>query len=146
MKRLKENFQKPHILIVGAGIIGKFNALELSRLGYQITIADPVLDKNSSSAALGLLMGNMYQKRNGRSWILRKQSIELWPKWIKFLQQFNTELHIEKPLIELTTNDAKFEKLKKFVNDNNNQGLEILEKNSLVIKNINKTFKTKDLN
>ena len=145
MKRLKENFQKPHILIVGAGIIGKFNAIELSELGYQITIADPVLDKNSSSAALGLLMGNMYQKRNGRSWILRKQSIELWPEWIKFLQQFNKELHIEKPLIELTTNDAKFEKLKKFVNDNTNQGLEILEKNSLVIKNINKTFKTKDL-
>ena len=121
MKRLKENFQKPHILIVGAGIIGKFNAIELSQLGYQITIADPVLDQNSSSAALGILMGNMYQKRNGRSWILRKQSIELWPKWIKLLQQFNTELNIEKPLIELTTNDAKFEKLKKFVNENTNQ-------------------------
>ncbi len=146
MKRLKENFQKPHILIVGAGIIGKFNAIELSELGYQITIADPALDKNSSSAALGLLMGNIYQKRNGRSWILRKQSLELWPKWIKLLKEFNTELHIEKPLIQLTTNDAKFEKLKKFVNNNTNQGLEILEKDSIVIKNINKTFKTKNVN
>ena len=145
MKRLKENFQKPHILIVGAGIIGKFNALELSQLGYQITIADPVLDQNSSSAALGILMGNMYQKRNGRSWLLRKQSIELWPKWIKLLQKFNTKLHIEKPLIKLTTNDANFEKLKKFVNENTNQGLEILENDSFVIKNINKTFKTKNL-
>ena len=60
-------------------------------------------------------MGNIYQKRNGRSWMLRKQSLELWPKWIKILQEFNKELHIEKPLIQLTTNDAKFEKLKKFV-------------------------------
>ena len=101
MKRLKENFQRPHILIVGAGIIGKFNAIELSELGYQITIADPALDKNSSSAALGVLMGNIYQKRNGRSWILRKQSLELWPKWIKLLQEFNPQLHIEKRLIQL---------------------------------------------
>ena len=145
MKRLKENFHKPHVLIVGAGIIGKFNAIELAELGYEITITDPALDKNSSSAALGLLMGNMYQKRNGRSWILRKQSLELWPKWITLLQKFNKELHIEKPLIQLTTNDASFEKLKKFVNDNKNQGLEVLEKHSNLIKNINKTFKTKNI-
>ena len=145
MKRLKENFHKPHILIVGAGIIGMFNAIELSEIGYDITIADPALEKNSSSAALGLLMGNMYQKRNGRSWILRKESIELWPKWIKFLQEFNKELHIEKPLIKLTKNDARYEKLKKFVTENSNQGLEILEEESIIIKNINKTFKTKNI-
>ena len=145
MKRIKENFQKPRILIVGAGIIGKFNAIELSELGYQITMADPALDKNSSSAALGLLMGNLYQKRNGRSWILRKKSLELWPKWINFLKEFNTELHIEKPLIQLTTNDTTFEKLKKFVYENTNQGLEVLEKDSKVIKNINKAFQTKNI-
>ncbi len=145
MKRLKENLQRPHILIVGAGIIGKFNAIELSELGYRITIADPALDNNSSSAALGLLMGNMYQKRNGRSWLLRKKSLELWPKWLKFLQEFNTDLQIAKPLISLTTNDAKFEKLKNFVYKNKNQGLEVLEKDSIVIKNINKTFNTKNI-
>ena len=145
MKRLKENLHKPHILIVGAGIIGKFNAIELSESGYQITIADPALDKNSSSAALGILMGNIYQKRNGRSWILRKQSLELWPKWIKLLQEINTELHIEKPLIKLTKNTARFEKLKKFVHENTNQGIEILEKESILIKNINKTFNTKNI-
>ncbi len=145
MKRLKEKLYKQSILIVGGGIIGKFNAIKLSELGYQITIADPALDKNCSSAALGLLMGNIYQKRNSRSWLLRKQSLELWPKWIKFLQDFNTKLHIEKPLIQLTTNDAKFEKLKKFVNENRNQGLEILEKNSIIIKKINKTFETKNI-
>ena len=85
MKRLKENLYKPHILIIGAGIIGKFNAIELSELGYQITIVDPFLKKNSSSAALGLLMGNIYQKRIGRSWMLRKESLQLWPNWINFL-------------------------------------------------------------
>ena len=111
MKSLKENFQKSHIIIIGSGVIGKFNALELSELGFQITIIDPNHNKNCSYAALGLLMGNMYQKRKGRSWSLRKQSIELWPKWIEFLKEYNQELNIEKPLIQLTTNEEKFKKL-----------------------------------
>jgi len=131
MKSLKENFKKAHIVIIGSGIIGKFNALELSELGFQITIIDPAKLENSSNAALGLLMGNMYQKRKGRSWDLRKQSIELWPQWIALLQKFNTELNIEKPLIQLTTNEEKFKKLEKFVNENNDPTLLILERDSI---------------
>ena len=145
MKRLKENFQKSHILIIGAGIIGKFNALELSKLGYEITIADPNQQKNCSNAALGLLMGKMYQKRNGRSWILRKESIKLWPKWIKYLQEFNKELNIKKPLIQLTTNKEKFEKLKNFVNEIDDQELRVLTKDSIFIRNINKAFLTENI-
>ena len=140
MKSLKENFQKAHIVIVGSGIIGKFNALELSELGFQVTIIDPTQLQNSSTAALGLLMGNMYQKRRGRSWALRKQSIELWPQWITFLQKLNNELNIEKPLIQLTTDEEKFKKLEKFVYENNDQNLQILEKDSIFIKNINKAL------
>ena len=145
MKSSKENFQKAHIVIIGSGIIGKFNALELSELGFQVTIIDPAQQNNSSNAALGLLMGNMYQKRKGRSWTLRKQSIELWPKWIKFLKEFNTELKITKPLIQLTTNEEKFKKLEKFINENNDEDLKILERDSIVMKNINKTFHTKNI-
>ena len=145
MKSLKENFQKAHIVIIGSGIIGKFNALELSELGFQVTIIDPAQHQNSSNAALGLLMGNMYQKRRGRSWDLRKQSIELWPQWITLLQKFNNELNIEKPLIQLTANEEKFKKLKKFINGNNDVNLRILEKDSIFIKNINKAFQTKNL-
>jgi len=62
MKSLKENFQKAHIVIIGSGIIGKFNALELSELGFRITIIDPAQLQNSSNAALGLLMGNIIKK------------------------------------------------------------------------------------
>ena len=94
MKRSKKNFNNAHILIIGSGIIGKFNALELSKQGFKITIADPQKKKNSSSAALGLLIGNMYQKSKGRSWELRKKSNELWPKWIKFLRRYNNNLNI----------------------------------------------------
>jgi len=145
MKSLKENFQKAHIVIIGSGIIGKFNAIELSELGFQITIIDPTQLQNSSNAALGLLMGNMYQKRRGRSWDLRKQSIELWPQWITFLQKFNYELNIEKPLIKLTTNEEKFKKLEKFVLENNDQNLRILERESIFINNIKKAFETKNI-
>ncbi|KGF85766.1 FAD-dependent oxidoreductase [Prochlorococcus marinus] len=145
MKSLKENFQKAHIVIIGSGIIGKFNALELSELGFQVTIIDPAQLENSSYAALGLLMGNMYQKRRGRSWDLRKQSIELWPQWITFLQKFNYKLNIEKPLLQLTTNQEKFKKLEKFICENNDQNLRILEKDSIFIKNINKAFQTKNI-
>ena len=70
MEGLKKNIKKSHILIIGSGIIGKFNALELSEKGFQITIADPQQNKNSSSAALGLLISNMYQKSKGRGCLL----------------------------------------------------------------------------
>jgi len=145
MKSLKENFQNAHIVIIGSGIIGKFNALELSELGFRITIIDPAEQNNSSNAALGLLMGNMYQKRRGRSWDLRRQSIELWPKWIEFLKKFNYELNIKKPLIQLTTNEEKFKKLEKFVYENNNLNLQILKRDSIIIKNINHAFQTKNI-
>ena len=145
MKSSKENFQKARIVIIGSGIVGKFNALELSELGFQVTIIDPAELQNSSYAALGLLIGNMYQKRRGRSWDLRKQSIELWPQWITFLQKFNSKLNIEKPLIQLTTNEEKFKKLEKFIYENNDQNLRILERDSIFIKNINKAFQTKNI-
>ncbi len=145
MKSLKENFSKIHILIIGSGIIGKFNALELSELGFSITIIDPAQHKNSSNAALGLLMGNMYQRRKGRSWDLRKQSMELWPKWLEFLKCFNSELHITKPLIQLTTYEKTFKKLEKFINENNDPDLKILDRDSIIIKKINQAFATKDI-
>jgi len=145
MKSLKENFQKANIVIIGSGIIGKFNAVELSELGFQVTIIDPTQLQNSSNAALGLLMGNMYQKRRGRGWELRKESIKLWPQWITFLQKFNCELNIEKPLIQLTTNEEKFKKLEKFIYEKDDQNLGILERDSIFIKNINKAFQAKNI-
>jgi len=145
MKSIKENFQKAHIVIIGSGIIGKFNALELSEFGFKITIIDPAQHNNSSNAALGMLMGNMYQKRRGRSWNLRKQSIELWPKWIEYLRKFNHELNIDKPLVQLTSNEEKFNKLEKFIHETSDLNLRILDQNSILIKNINKAFQTKNI-
>ena len=145
MEGLKKNFKKSHVLIIGSGIIGKFNALELSKQGFQITLADPQRNNNCSSAALGLLISHMYQKSKGRSWELRQKSNELWPKWIEFLQQYNKNLRIDKPLIQLTTDQIQFEKLSKFISDHPKRDLKILEKESTIIKNINKIFKINNL-
>ena len=145
MKVLKKSFKNSHILIIGSGIIGKFNALELSKQGFKITIADPQKSKNASSSSLGLLISNMYQKSKGRSWELRKKSNELWPKWIKFLQKYNKTLNIEKPLIQLTTEQEKFEKLSKFISHHPMRDLRVLEEDSTIIQNINKIFNINNL-
>jgi len=62
----------------------------------------------------------------------------------EFIQN-NSELNIEKPLIQLTTNEEKFKKLEKFIYENNDQNLRILERNSIFINNINKAFQTKNI-
>tara|TARA_Y100000589_G_scaffold40518_1_gene33925 strand:- start:1916 stop:2995 length:1080 start_codon:yes stop_codon:yes gene_type:complete len=145
MDILRKKIKNAHILIIGSGIIGKFNAVELSKLGCRITIVDPNTRNNGSNASLGVLMGKIYQKREGRSWNLRKKSLELWPKWIKTLQEYNPSLTIEKPFIKLTTNNIQFQKMKDFVKIYSSDNLEIIEENSSEIKEINKIFFNKKL-
>ncbi len=141
MSKLKDKFNTIKIIIVGSGIIGKSNAFELSKYGFDIKIIDPEEKQNSSNAALGILMGKIYQKRKGRSWILREKSSELWPKWINILQKYNQKLIIEKPLFKLTSDLEKFKKLTTFVEKYPNDELEIVEANSYILSHINKTFK-----
>ena len=74
MNSSKENFNNIKVLIIGSGIIGKFNALELSSQGFTTTIVDDSESGNSSNAALGMLMGEIYQKRHGRSGYLLRSN------------------------------------------------------------------------
>jgi len=137
----KDKLNKIKVLIVGSGIIGKANAFKLSDYGFNITLVDQDESHNSSNAALGILMGKIYQKRKGRSWILRQTSLELWPKWIKILQSYNSSLRIEKPLFQLTNDKEKFKKLTSFANNYPDDDLETVEANSNILDPINKIFK-----
>jgi len=141
MNKPKDKFNKIKIIIVGSGIIGKSNAFELSNYGFDITIVDQDEINNSSNAALGILMGKIYQKRKGRSWELRQKSSELWPKWINILQNYNSNLRIEKPLFQLTNEVEKFKKLTIFASNYPNDDLEVVEANSYILNPINKIFK-----
>ncbi len=141
MNKAITNFSKIRILIIGSGIIGKSNAFTLSNHGFDITLVDQNEQHNSSNAALGILMGKVYQKRKGRSWALRQKSSELWPKWIKILQNYNSKLRFEKPFFQLTNDLEKFKKLTTFANNNPNDDLETVIANSYILNSINKIFK-----
>ena len=141
MNKAKDTFNKIRILIVGSGIIGKSNAFELSDYGFDITLVDQDEIHNSSNAALGILMGKVYQRRKGRGWDLRQKSCELWPKWINILKNYNSKLRIEKPLFQLTNDLEKFKKLTTFANNNPHDGLETVEANSYILNSINNIFK-----
>ena len=141
MNHAKDKFNKIKVLIVGSGIIGKSNAFKLSDTEFDITLVDQDEIHNSSNAALGILMGKIYQKRKGRSWLLREKSSELWPQWINILQSYNSKLRIEKPLFQFTNDPVKFKKLTTFVNKYPHDDLEIIENNSNILNPINKIFK-----
>ena len=141
MNNTKDKFNEIRILIVGSGIIGKSNAFELSKHGFDIKIVDQEEIHNSSNASLGILMGKIYQKRKGRSWRLRQKSSELWPKWINHLQRYNPKLKIDKPLIKLTSDLEKFERLSTFAYKYPRDGLEVVKANSEFLSQINKIFK-----
>ncbi len=141
MNNAKDKLNKIRILIVGSGIIGKSSAFKLSEYGFDITLVDQDEIHNSSNAALGILMGKIYQKRKGRGWALREKSAELWPKWIKILQNYNSKLRIESPLYQLTNDPNKFKKLTTFANKYPHDELEIVKTNSHILNPINKIFK-----
>ena len=141
MNKAKDTFNNIKVLIVGSGIIGKTNAFKLSEYGFDITLVDQDEIHNSSNAALGILMGKVYQRRKGRGWALRQKSYKLWPKWINILKNYNSKLRIEKPLFQLTNDLEKFKKLTTFANNNPHDGLETVETNSSILKPINNMFK-----
>jgi len=145
MNKQNNKFNTIRIIIVGSGIIGKSNAFELSKYGFDIKIIDQNEKQNSSNAALGILMEKIYQKRKGRAWTLRQKSSELWPKWINILQRHNPKLIFEKPLFKLTSDLEKFKKLTTFVDNYPNDDLEIVKADSYILDHINKIFKGNQL-
>ncbi len=80
---------RPHLVIVGCGIIGATLAYELSRTQkFRITVVDAHSQRfvasgptsaqrfsSSTGAALGVLMGVISRKKKGRAWDMRCQSI-----------------------------------------------------------------------
>lgn len=72
--------------MVGGGIIGLTTAWRLQRSGHPVTLIDPrpdgpQEDGSGSSAALGLLMAQVFHRSRGRAWRLRQQALALWQGW-----------------------------------------------------------------
>jgi glycine/D-amino acid oxidase-like deaminating enzyme len=76
------------IAIAGCGVVGAAIAYELSRIpGLKITLFDENLPASGATgAALGVLMGVISQKTQGRAWKLRQESLERYETLIPELE------------------------------------------------------------
>ena len=74
------------VVVIGACIIGLAAAWWLQRCGHAVVLVDPAShgpqpEGSGSSAALGVLMGEVFHRSSGRAWQLRQQSLQLWQQW-----------------------------------------------------------------
>jgi len=76
------------IAIIGAGVVGGVIAYELSRVpGLSITLLDRHgAASGATGAALGVLMGAISMKKNGRAWALRHTSTKRYKTLIPELE------------------------------------------------------------
>tara|TARA_B100000029_G_scaffold484957_1_gene537760 strand:+ start:9885 stop:11018 length:1134 start_codon:yes stop_codon:yes gene_type:complete len=97
------------VAVIGGGVIGRITAWHLASFGYEIVLIDPSINQpinrlqalNGTSASLGILMGNVFRRSHGRSWRLRRRSMELWDEWISKLSTPKMSLEIQRPLVLL---------------------------------------------
>ncbi len=63
--------------------------------------------QSGTTASLGVLMANVFQRSTGRAWKLRQRSQNLWPIWIKKLTTKEFPIRLENPLIKIATNEKE---------------------------------------
>ena len=129
------------VAVIGAGAVGTGIAWHLSRNGDDITLFDPSLkqsvDRHSSeglsgtSASLGVLTGHVFRRSSGRAWRLRQRSMELWPGWVRQLQEHEPELQLKTPLLQLAENDLAFERMIELAGRRTELGLQIIPRECL---------------
>ena len=133
-----KNQSNLNITVIGAGIVGSSTALWLAEIGYKVTIIDPNPKKdnhqsknlNGSQASLGILMGYVYRRTTGRSWRLRKRSMELWPKLIDQINTKDKSIKIDTPLVQLASSEEEFASIEKLVKVKGCYEIELLNKSS----------------
>jgi len=57
-----------------------------------------------STAALGLLMAQVFHRTSGRAWRLRQTSLALWERWVAELQSLGHPLQLNRGLLLLAAN------------------------------------------
>ena len=82
----------------------------LQQQGHQVQLIAPDTAPQGSAAALGLLMAEVYQRRSGRGWRLRRRSMQLLQQWQQQLQ-----LPIQRGLLLLASETQEWERQQRLV-------------------------------
>lgn len=92
-KNLRAN-SAPSVLVVGGGIMGTSSALALARRGASVTVLEKsVPGAEASSAAAGILGGQLECTAPGPLYDLCKASLQLYPRWVAELEKA-TGVHV----------------------------------------------------
>lgn len=111
------------VLVVGAGIVGLTAAWQLAQRAWPVTLVDPALAPgmapldSGSAAALGVLMGRVFQRSSGRAWRLRRRSHELWNQWLPELERRGHRLPRRHGLLLLAADQAELERQNRIADD-----------------------------
>ena len=114
--------------MIGAGVVGLSVAWHLVEHGHQVRLIDAALAEGQpsqagSTAALGLLMGQIFRRSSGRGWRLRQQSLALWQSWRSLLEQRGHTIPFRPGLLQLATNEQEWQAQARLVEQRRSQGL-----------------------
>ncbi|MDA9740294.1 FAD-binding oxidoreductase [Synechococcus sp. AH-736-M20] len=123
--------------MIGAGAIGLGTAWHLAQQGHDVSVYDPRLnqsvdregsanDLSGTSASLGVLMGHVFRRSSGRSWRLRRRSMELWPQWIETLQAHQPDLKLYPGLLQIAEDEQAAERMESLAAQRVDLGLQIV--------------------
>ncbi len=139
MNSLKAKKNHIEISVIGSGIAGVTTAFYLGKKGYKVNLIDPKVNSeinnlhpnNGTEAALGVLMGHIYKRSKGRAFLLRNKSMNLWKKWLIELNEADSNIKLEKPLIKLANSKKEYESMIEISKNKKEYGIEILDSKSI---------------
>ena len=124
--------------MIGAGVVGLSVAWLLQNQGHAVCLIDPQLghaqtEAAGSSAALGLLMAQVYRRSSGRGWRLRQQSLQLWQEWRAQLAARGHALPWRPGLLQLARNAEELQLQQRLAAERQARGwpLELLSREAL---------------
>ena len=149
MNSKKADKKLTEISVIGCGIAGITTAFYLGKKGYKVNLIDQKLNskinhqssRNGTQASLGVLMGNIYKRSQGRAFFLRNQSMKLWKEWLIQINYSKKDFIFKKPLIKLANSEKEYQSMVDLIKSKKEYGIELLDKNSISFWN--SIFETK---